>query len=118
MLAYYGRHERLLNKALLIASTSTERMQHGVIIARGSRVLAVGVNRARNSPLVCTDPPAEAGRHAEWAAIHALPHDTDFSKLTLYSARLGRRGDARLAKPCRRCEALIATCGFKNVIWT
>lgn len=112
------RHDRHLERALHVASVSTQAQKHGAVIARNGRVLSVGTNAARNRPGACTDPETQAGTHAEIAAIRALPPGTDFSRLTLYSARLGKLGDTRYAKPCRNCQKTILRLGFKEVFWT
>lgn len=115
---YPARHDRHIRKALSLAAVSTERQRHGALISKGNRVIAVGINAHRNDPLACTDPRAEAGWHAEEAAIKALPPGTDCSRLTIYSTRIMRDGTPGNAKPCQRCAGLIESHGFKEVIYT
>lgn len=111
--------QRHLQRALAIASTSTERHRHGVILAVGRRVIAVGVNRSRNIPVNCTDPKREAGYHAEVAAIKALRGvNVDWSKVTLYSARLLKDNSPACAAPCSNCQTLIDYLEIGRVIST
>lgn len=109
---------RHLERAIAVARTSTERQKHGAVIAKGNRVVAVGVNANRNIPINCTNPKMEAAIHAEEAAIRALPSDMDTSRLTLYVARIRKGGDIGLSAPCPRCQDAIAKAGIKEVIWT
>lgn len=103
---------------MAVASTSTERARHGVVIAKGNRVLSVGVNRSRNIPVNVSDPKRQAAVHAEIAALRALPPHTDWSRLSLYSARLLKDNTPALAKPCARCQAVLDFLGITDVHWT
>lgn len=112
------RHERHLKKAANIARMSTERYQHGVVIAKGNRILSVGINTHRNVHSNVSEPKREAGIHAEISAIKALPRDIDYRRLTLYSARVLKNGEWGLAKPCAFCQDMIDILGFRDVYWT
>lgn len=109
--------QKHLRRALAVASTSSQNQRHGVVIAHGPRVLAVAVNRSRNSPHICTDPKAEAAVHAEVAAMKQL-RDVDWSKLTLYSARMTKNNEPGLARPCPRCAAVIEYANVGKVVYT
>lgn len=113
-----SRHARLLERASILALTSTERAKHGVIIAKGNRVLSVGVNRSRNIPTNVSLPKEQAAVHAEVAALKALPSTIDYSKLTLYSARVLRNGQLALAKPCSLCQSVLDFIGLTDIYWT
>lgn len=106
-----------LNRAINISRQSTCRHKHGVVIARGSKVLTVAVNTDRNHPDVCTDPKAEASYHAEINALRSL-RGMDLSGMTLYSARTNNHGEPMNAKPCPRCQAVIDFLNIKKVIHT
>ena len=109
---------RHMERAIAIARTSTCRQMHGVVISHGPRVLSVGVNTFRSSPLVCSDPPSQAAFHAEIMALRALRSDVKHERLTLYSARIGRSGEVALAKPCVRCQSVLDYEGITQVYWT
>lgn len=106
-----------LDRAFRIASESSCRQKHGVVIAVGPRILAVAVNTDRNHPDVCSDPRVEASYHAEANAIRQLDGH-DLKDATLYSARVGRTGKRMLAKPCERCESLIRDAGIRRYFHT
>ena len=108
----------MLARAKEVARTSTEPRKHGCVIALGSRVLSVGVNSRRNHPGVCSEPESQASFHAEVAALRALHTTVDFSRLSLYSARVGIAGEPRLAKPCPACALAISLLGIRDVHWT
>lgn len=80
-------------------------------------MLAVAVNKDRNPPTICTDPKAEAAVHSEINALRQLK-GVDWSKATIYNARIDRSGEPRLAKPCPRCAEVLDSLGVRNVIWT
>lgn len=120
---YYGApvtntDRRHLERALALAAQSTCRTKHGVVIAHGPRVLAVAVNSDRNPPPVCSDPKSEAAYHAEINGLKQLGPDVDMRKLTLYSARIGAAGEARMAKPCPSCQRTLDRLGLETVVWT
>lgn len=102
---------------MTVAAASTCRQKHGVVLAKGRRVLAVAVNTYRNNPRVVSDPSTQSTYHAEWNAIKQLK-DVDLSDVTLYSARVNREGKPMLAKPCKACESLIEMFEIKRVYYT
>lgn len=106
--------ERHIERALMIAKASTCKFRHGVVIAHGKKVIAVGVNTERNHTLICSDPRTEASRHAEFNAARLVRY-MDTSKMTLYSARVMRNGSAGVSKPCANCKTLIDLLDFKEV---
>ena len=112
------RVDRHLERALAVAATSTQPHRHGAVIAHGSRVLSVGVNTRRNRPEICSDPQNEAAFHAEVAALRSLNTTVPHSRLTLYSARVDKEGNKKLAKPCARCMAVLDYVGLHNIYWT
>lgn len=101
---------------MVVASTSTERQQHGAVAAIGPRALAVAVNSSRSHPANCTDPKREAAFHAEVALLRQLRGD--LKSVTVYVARVMKDGSAGLSKPCPNCEAALNAAGVKEVLWT
>lgn len=106
-----------IKRALTTAQTSTCNQRHGAVVVMGKRVLAVGVNRTRNDPRICTDPKTGAALHAEIAALKTL-RDIDLRGATLVSARVLKDGTPALAKPCPRCAAVIEYLGLGKVVYT
>jgi len=85
------------------------------VVAKGRRVLSVGVNRNRNNPANMTNPKVGTSVHAEMAAIRTLEHtDVDWSRVTLYVARTGHR----MSKPCQNCQLELDRIGIRRVVWT
>lgn len=106
-----------LNRALKIASQSTCRKKHGVVVAKGRRVLAVAVNSYRNSPRLIGLEQDQRSYHAEINALKQLD-SSDLSKCTLYSVRVSASGEAVMAKPCPPCMLAIKEAGIKEIIWS
>ncbi len=106
-----------VKRALAIAAQSTCHQLHGSVIVMGKRVLAVGVNRNRNDPRVCTDPKSGAALHAEIAALKQV-RGMDLRKATLISARVLKNETPALARPCPRCAAVIDYLEIGKVIYT
>lgn len=108
-------HKHLL-QAIKVASTSTERQRHGAVIAKGGRVLSVGVNTRRNHPDVCSDPKTEASFHAEVMALRALSSPELAQGATLYVARINRNQLPADSTPCVNCLNVIINSGIKKVV--
>lgn len=85
----------------------------GAVLVRSGRVLSVGVNRYRNSPSKVDI--EGVSYHAEEVAIRRAGN-TQGS--TIYVARLTRSGKIGLARPCKRCQALLLEHGVQYAIWT
>lgn len=101
-----------------VASVSTCKQQHGAIITKGGRVIAVGINRMRNDPsMPVTDPKTQFSVHAEVAAIKACGN-TDLRGATIYVARVNKCGDPMMSKPCERCQAALVKAGIRKVYYT
>jgi len=107
--------QRHLEHALRLSELSTCKQQHGAVVAKGKRVLSVGVNRNRNNPCNVSNPKVNSALHAERAALKTLEFtDVDFSRVTLYVAR----SENRLSRPCELCWKYIEHLGVGQVIWT
>lgn len=103
-----------LERAMRLASTSSERYKHGCVVVKGGRVIGVGVNTYRNHPNNVTNPHIEASVHAEVNAIRGL----DVEGATIYVARVNNAGVPRMSKPCNECRGILAYAGVKRVVWT
>lgn len=111
-------HQRRLDRALILAENSTCKQRHGAIIVRGGRTLSVGINTYRMDPHTIVDEiiVKDFSWHAEVAAIRA--YKGDLTGATLYVARLSRRGEAAMSKPCINCQKAIKDAGIKKVFYT
>lgn len=106
----------MLARAVAVAEQSTCRQQHGAVIEMGSRVLAVGCNRHRNSPNNVSKPASQSSTHAEQAALRSFLGES-LKGATMYVARVSG-GKPRLSRPCKRCQQLIIDAGIRKVIYT
>lgn len=105
---------RWLNRALTQAEQAPhEQWRVGAVLVRGGRLLSVGFNRYRNDPSQVDL--AGVSYHAEAVAIRKAGFTEG---ATLYVARVTRSGDLGSAKPCARCQRLIAHHGVHTVVWT
>ncbi|MCC2280936.1 hypothetical protein LKL35_37090 [Streptomyces sp. ET3-23] len=103
---------RYLVIALKEAAHSECRYKVGAVLVKGGRVLGRSCNRRRNSPR--TD-----FRHATFHAEEALMRGTDIPPRTVvYVARLSRTGAPLLARPCPRCQRLLAARGITLAHYT
>jgi tRNA(Arg) A34 adenosine deaminase TadA len=94
-------------------NASHSQWRVGAVLVRSGRVLSVGVNRYRNNPSkVDID---GVSYHAEEVAIRRAGNADG---ATIYVARMTRSGKIGLARPCRRCQALLLENGVQYAIWT
>lgn len=112
------RQERHLDRAIQVSLTSSERFRHGAIIAHGSRVLAVGVNTHRASPMNVSDPKTGSAWHAEVAALRSLRTTVPYNRLSLYVARTLKDGTPANSRPCANCMAVLDYVGITDIHWT
>lgn len=110
------KDKQFLQRAMGLALSSQERHRHGSIIVRKGKIISWGINSLRNHPSVCSDPKAQAGRHAEREAIRRA--NTNLEGATIYVARINKTGDPLLSKPCKACQEAIEKAGIKKVIYT
>lgn len=109
-----ARHTRHLNRAIEIAKTSKYRWQHGAVLTKGNKVLAVAPNKTRNSPWQC---PNAATVHAEQAVIKEL-RGNDLSDCTIYVARVDKKGNPAMSRPCAECMKTIISVDIRTIIYT
>lgn len=80
-------------------------------------MLGRGVNKDRNNPEFIKCGPADYAVHAEIAALRSCGN-TPVKGGTLYVARVGGTGEARMSKPCPRCQKALREAGIKKVVYT
>lgn len=92
------------------------RSLHVSLISNKRKILAIGVNKRRTHSKA---PQTEHGRflHAEVASI--INCDRGALKGShMYVVRIGKRGDLRMSKPCKFCQAAIMKAGIKVVYYS
>ncbi|MFE3585814.1 tRNA-specific adenosine deaminase [Streptomyces vinaceus] len=98
--------------ALKQAARSECRYKVGAVLAKGGRVLSHASNRRRNSPWVDFK---NATFHAEVALLRRYCPPPG---AVVYVARIDRRGQPALARPCTRCQQVLANHGITLVHYT
>lgn len=111
------RDEKFINLALKIAQKSEHHFPIGAIIAYGSCVLSIGINKYRTHPRQDNQYTKQKATsiHAELDAIISC-HNTKGA--TIYVARSLFNGSNGLAKPCKFCQDIIRTAGIKKIVYT
>ena len=94
------------------ARRSSCRYQVGAVLAAGSRVLAVGQNVRRNSPVVDFK---HATFHAEETVLRRTRRAVG---AVIYVARINAAGAPALAAPCPRCQEALRAAGVVKAIYT
>ena len=101
-------------RAIMLASFSTERQKHGAIITSGRKVLGVGVNTFRNDPR--TSDPRYLSYHAEINALRQL--HKHYPSLTAYVVRINNQGELRYSQPCGECLLFLNSWNVKVVYFS
>lgn len=112
------KQRSFLDIAVRMAESSEVSFKHGAVIVRSGSVLAMGVNKwkAAEKPDVPTYEYNEnISIHAE---IDALSRCSDPDGATIFIARVNKRGEERMSRPCMNCEKAIIKAGIKKVVYT
>ncbi len=118
---YTGRVRRFIDLAAKMANQSCDPVnRHGAVLVKGSSVLNASHNK--NSFCSVGQRFREKGTgvstmHAELGAI--LGMDRKITEgATVYVARVGKRGNLKLSKPCSMCYSAMKHVGIKKVVYT
>lgn len=108
-----SRMQRLLIDALrAVRLESDQPTKMSAALVKGGRILSLACNRGGSTP---TTP---LSRHAEYRAL-TRDGDRKAYGATLYVYRQhGKTGQMVLAKPCKRCMAVIQRAGVRRVIYS
>lgn len=117
---HLSRSQRsFLDVAVRMAESSeVSNFKHGAVIVRSGSVLSVGMNKWKNilkpeNPITEYNPNISV--HAE---VDALSRCSDPRGATIYIARINKKGEERMSRPCIRCEVALIEAGVKKVIYT
>jgi tRNA(Arg) A34 adenosine deaminase TadA len=106
--------KRWLNIALQQAKMAPHsQWRVGAAIVRGGSLLSTGFNRYRNSPKQVDL--EGVSYHAEEVALRRAG---DPSGATIYVARITRSGNLAMARPCKRCMAMLQNSGIRYFVYT
>jgi len=126
-------NERIINRLIKICRKwhkehSVRRPVHFTFILDGSRIVSMGVNkRSKTHP---KSPHPFKSIHSELDAIlnikitdeckrfHFMNLAEFASKLELMNIRLLKNGDTAMAKPCKHCQRMVDSMGFKKISYT
>lgn len=108
----------MLDLATKVAASSDQKFRHGAVLVRNGNVLAVGVNKRRNSPESLEDKDTIMRHASVCAERDALRRVSDAQGATIYVARVGRNGKPAWSRPCERCAKALSRAGVKTVIFT
>ena len=117
MIVLSKREERCLDIARELAAKSQLHHKHGAIVVKSGRVLGRGFNKSRNHPRMI-----EAGQHAMECGYHAeivaMKDAGNVEGAVIFVARINKKGEDLLSKPCSRCQEVLTKKKVKNVIYT
>lgn len=114
-----ARDRRFLLRATELAKLSACRFKHGAIIVKNGNPLGVGINYTVNDPTILDDDTAldHAAVHAEIAAINSC-RKANLRGAVIYVARVNRKGEQRMSKPCPRCQKVLDERGIRKIFYT
>jgi tRNA(Arg) A34 adenosine deaminase TadA len=120
---YTGRIKKHMELARRVAHHSTfNGPRHGAVLARGSRVVHVSENKNNFCSFgrrfrKCDIQPGHSTVHAELGCILGVDRRKT-EGADVYVARIGKRGEFKMSKPCPMCESALRHVGVKRVIFT
>ena len=115
-----SREKRMLGLAAKQASNSDFPVfKHGAVLAKGSKVLSLGVNKNQFSSFAAKfkKEPEHATVHAELGCILRVDRGST-SGATIYVVRINSQGEWRLSKPCCMCQTAMRHVGIRRVIYS
>ena len=122
------REQHFMKLACQIAERSTFRdYKLGAIVVYKGKILSSGANLAKTHPLQrkfdhhrLDERFIPVSTHAEVNAIQKIikDNDIDWSKCTIYVARVLKNGKTAMSRPCNSCMQLMKSLGVKNVYYT
>lgn len=91
---------KFLGMAIKMANKSKCCSRHGSIIYQGSRLLSVGYNKYKNSPMNLDWD--YWSLHAEIDAMNKIKH-YDNNNISLLVVRINKKGKLMSSRPCENC---------------
>jgi tRNA(Arg) A34 adenosine deaminase TadA len=114
----------MLNKAIKLAKENpTDLNKMAAIIYKRKLVMGKGMNSRKSHPLMrrFSNHDLKICIHAEIDAIRdalRVYHAAELEGAEMAVARIMKNGSTGTAKPCRACQAALATFGISAVFWT
>lgn len=120
---YSGRVKRYMELAKRVAQQSIfDGPKHGAVLVRGASVINVSENKSNFCSFgrrfrKCDIQPGHSTVHAELGSILGVDRNKT-EGADVYVARIGKKGDFKMSKPCPMCESALRHVGVKRVIYT
>lgn len=120
---YRGRVGRYMDLARRVAQQSTfDGPKHGAVLVRGASVINVSENKSNFCSFgkrfrKYAVQPGHSTVHAELGSILGIDRRKTAGS-DVYVARVGKRGDFKMSKPCPMCESALRHVGIRRVIYT
>jgi len=112
-----NRYQRFARMALELASILDNNMTYQLcsLIVKRNRVLAVGYNSRKTSPMMQNS--HMQMWHAESHAVSRCPQN-ELDGAEIIVARVRSSGKPGLARPCKICEDILRRYGIRRVFYT
>jgi deoxycytidylate deaminase len=110
------KDKSFLKLAQKCAQASSCEHRHGAVIVRGGSVLAIGINKWKNKPVVLER--HQINNCSVHAEIDALSRVGNPKGATIYVARVNRKGFPRLSRPCDECYSKLTKAGIRRIVYT
>jgi len=114
------KEQRALKIAAKVAEQSSYgKFRHGAVLIKGGSVLNVSANSDNHTSFGqrFREREGRATHHAETSCVLGLKKSITQGG-TIYVARVNRKGDWRLSKPCKMCHEVMKFVGIKKVVYT
>ena len=109
-----NRQLRLMDIARKVSKTGDYKFRHGTVIAKGSRVLGLGINSTKTHP-------KSTSRFKTIHSEHQALINTGLNEIqgsVAYVYRETKDGVPAMSKPCSSCAKLLKAAGIRKVYYS
>lgn len=120
--------KKFLALALKIATHSDNTWQHGAVLVKSGRVIAHAPNVFKNEPMIFQieygeDEVKQKQAIRDHCSVHAEERVLKMAGEAargsiIYVARVNRRGEPLMSRPCDHCYNAMVEAGVKTVVYT
>ena len=96
------------------------KIRHGAVLVKGGSVINTSCNKSNFNSFGNRFRHHDCGHathHAELGCILGVDKSKTMGA-TIYVARINKKGQLRLSKPCPMCHEVLKFCGIKKVVYT
>jgi deoxycytidylate deaminase len=105
----------------------TLKIRHGAILVKGGKIIAFGVNSAKNHPMAFE--PILRGKsnrdianvltlHAEMNCFRSIKNKENINGSIMYVGRLSQDKNERMSCPCESCQYYLQMYGVRKVVYS